>query len=344
MSNFQNDSIFWIEVNKIRPNPYQPRTEFDQNRLKELAESIKQYGILQPLTVSRIEITTDDGGIMSQYELIAGERRYRAAKIAGLSQVPVIIRSGEEDGRMKLEMAIIENLQREDLNPIDRARAFQQLATEFNFKHHEIARKLGKSREYVSNSIRLLSLPDKMQEAIIVGKVSEGHARPIMMLKEKPEEQDTLFKEVLYKKITVREAENIARKIAQDKLRKKVYSYDPEIIEIENKLSQSLGTRVQIERKDVGGQIVIDYFSPSDLNTILDLINSVRNLNKSGDLLDKFISETEKEDIAVEGDINLQEEMKDFGDEFYFDDNKKNSDESDAEDEGDIYSIRNFSL
>ena len=177
MSNFQDDSIFWIEVNKIRPNPYQPRTEFDQNRLNDLADSIKQYGILQPLVVTRLEITRDDGGLMTQYELIAGERRYRAAKIAGLSQVPAIIRSGEEDGRMKLEMAIIENLQREDLNPIDRARAFFQLASEFNFKHHEIARKLGKSREYVSNTIRLLSLPDKMQEAIVCGKVSEGHAK-----------------------------------------------------------------------------------------------------------------------------------------------------------------------
>lgn len=339
MSNFQDNSIFWIEVNKIRPNPYQPRTEFDQNRLNDLAESIKQYGILQPLVVTRLEIEREDGGIMTQYELIAGERRYRAAKIAGLSQVPAIIRSGEEDGRMKLEMAIIENLQREDLNPIDRARAFFQLASEFNFKHHEIARKLGKSREYVSNTIRLLSLPDKMQEAIVCGKVSEGHARPMMMLKDRPEEQETLFKEVLYKKITVREAEHIARKIAQDKVRKKDYDYDPEIVEIENKLSQSLGTRVQIERKDIGGKIVIDYFSPNDLRTILDLINSSGGAKSVGDMLNKYISENNEEAIIAE-DVNLNDEMKDVNDNFYFEKNENN----DSEDEEEIYSIKNFSI
>lgn len=339
MSNFQDDSIFWIEVNKIKPNPYQPRTEFDQNRLNDLAESIKQYGILQPLVVTRLEITRDDGGLMTQYELIAGERRYRAAKIAGLPRVPAIIRSGEEDERMKLEMAIIENLQREDLNPIDRARAFFQLASEFNFKHHEIARKLGKSREYVSNTIRLLSLPDKMQEAIVCGKVSEGHARPMMMLKDRPEEQETLFKEVLYKKITVREAEDIARKIAQDKIRRKEYKYDPEIVEIENKLSQSLGTRVQIERKEVGGKIVIDYFSSNDLRTILDLINSTGTVKGVGDMLDKYISENEGGGILVDS-INLKEEMEDVNDDFYFDKNKDDNSENEEE----IYSIRNFSI
>lgn len=344
MSSFQDNSIFWIEVNKVRPNPYQPRTDFDMARLKDLADSIKQYGILQPLVVSRIEIQTEDGGLMSQYELIAGERRFRAAKIAGLSQVPVIIRSGEEDPRMKLEMAIIENLQREDLNPIDRARAFQQLATEFQFKHHEIAKKLGKSREYVSNSIRLLSLSVKIQEAIIAGKVSEGHARPMMMLKDKPEEQDTLFKEVLYKKITVREAENIARKIAQDKLRKKEYAYDPEIVEIENKLSQSLGTRVQIEKKDVGGKIVIDYFSPGDLKTILSLINSRGESKNVGDMLDKYISENQEENF-VEDDINVNEEMKSVEDNLYFDVKEKNGSEEPSQDEEEeIYSIKNFSI
>lgn len=344
MSSFQDNSIFWIEVNKVRPNPYQPRTDFDMARLKDLADSIKQYGILQPLVVSRIEIQTEDGGLMSQYELIAGERRFRAAKIAGLSQVPVIIRSGEEDPRMKLEMAIIENLQREDLNPIDRARAFQQLATEFQFKHHEIAKKLGKSREYVSNSIRLLSLSEKIQEAIVAGKVSEGHARPMMMLKDRPEEQDTLFKEVLYKKITVREAESIARKIAQDKLRKKEYAYDPEIVEIENKLSQSLGTRVQIEKKDVGGKIVIDYFSPSDLKTILNLINARGESKNVGDMLDKYISENQEENF-VEDDINLNEEMKSVDDNLYFDIKEKNdSEEQGKDEEGEIYSIRNFSI
>ena len=159
MSQFYSDSIFWIEVEKVKPNPFQPRHEFDQDRLRDLAESIRMYGVLQPLVVTRVEVVKEDGGLATEYELISGERRLRASKLAGLSQVPVIIRSSHEDARVKLELAIIENLQREDLNPVDRARAFQRLVDEFNFKHIQIAEKVGKSREYVSNSLRLLTLP-----------------------------------------------------------------------------------------------------------------------------------------------------------------------------------------
>ena len=159
MPAFYNDSIFWIEVDKIKPNPFQPRKEFNEAALQDLADSIRQYGVLQPLVVTRKEIQKADGGLASEYELIAGERRLRASKIAGLAQVPVLIREGQETDMMKLELAIIENLQREDLNPIDRARAFDRLANEFGFKHAQIGEKIGKSREYVSNSLRLLTLP-----------------------------------------------------------------------------------------------------------------------------------------------------------------------------------------
>src|SRR3989344_5931779 len=156
--------IFWIKVEKIKPNPFQPRKEFDEHKLRDLADSIKQYGILQPLVVTRREIEKPEGGLAVEYELIAGERRLRASKIAGLLQVPVLIRigneGGEEEARTKLELAIIENLQREDLNPVDRAKAFDRLATEFGFKHTQIAQKIGKSREYVSNTIRILALPE----------------------------------------------------------------------------------------------------------------------------------------------------------------------------------------
>lgn len=155
--NFESNSIFWVEVDKVRPNPYQPRTEFDEARLKDLSDSIRQYGVLQPLVVTRHEEQKEDGGIATYYELIAGERRLRASKMAGLREVPVVIRSNEESERTKLELAIIENLQREDLNAIDRARAFQRLAQEFKLNMVEIGKKIGKSREYVSNSLRLLS-------------------------------------------------------------------------------------------------------------------------------------------------------------------------------------------
>lgn len=272
MSQFHEDSIFWIDVDKIKPNPYQPRKEFDPVQLQALADSIRQYGVLQALVVTRTEVATPEGGLTTEYELIAGERRLRASKLAGIREVPCLIKTGEDNDLMKLELAIIENVQREDLNPVDRARAFQRLVDEFGFKHSTIAEKVGKSREYVSNSLRLLSLPDDILDALSFGKISEGHARPLMMLADRPQEQSTLFKEILFKKMTVREAEMIARKIATDKVRKKEY-IDPEVFDLEKKLADTLGTRVHIEKREVGGKIHIDFFSKNDLKIILDLLN-----------------------------------------------------------------------
>ncbi|MBU4480286.1 ParB/RepB/Spo0J family partition protein [Patescibacteria group bacterium] len=289
MSSFQNDSIFWVEVEKIKPNPYQPRKEFDQEKLKYLSESIRQYGVLQPLVVTRHEVQKDDGGLKTEYELIAGERRLRASKMAGLQQVPVIIRTEEDDAGAKLELAIIENLQREDLNPMDRAFAFHQLAEEFGFKHNEIAKKVGKSREYVSNTIRLLLLPEEMRNAVSSGRITEGHSRPILMLKDRPEEQLTLFKEILLKRLTVRDAESIARKVAVERVRRKDYNFDPEIAELEEQFAESLGTRVQIEKKQVGGKLTIDFFSNDDLKKILDLVHSNGGKKSSSEMLDNFI-------------------------------------------------------
>lgn len=271
---FFGDSIFWIEVEKIKPNPYQPRRDFDDARLSDLAESIRMYGILQPLVVTRKEVFREDGSLFVEYELISGERRLRASRIAGLQQVPALIRSGEEDARVKLELAIIENLQREDLNAVDRARAFERLANEFGFKHIQIAEKMGKSREYVSNTLRILTLPEEIINALSQGKISDGHTRPLLMLVNRPEEQMTLFKEIVFKKMTVREAEASARKIATDRIRKKERAFDPELVELENRLKESLGTRVSIERKDTGGKILIDFFSADDLRDILDRVNS----------------------------------------------------------------------
>lgn len=272
MSELYTNSIFLIDIDKIKPNPFQPRREFEPGPLKDLSESIRQYGVLQPITVSRVETETDHG-MLVEYELIAGERRLRASKMAGIAQMPAIIRVGD-DNMMKLELAIIENLQREDLNGVERARAFQRLVEEFKFTHTQIGQKMGKSREYVSNSIRLLSLSQEILDALSAGKINEGHTRPLMMLASRPEEQVTLFKEIMFRKITVREAERIARRIAVDKVRKQSLIPDAGLMVIERQLQETLGTRVHIEPKEEGGKITIDYFSSNDLDTIMAVLSN----------------------------------------------------------------------
>ncbi len=267
-----SEAIFWIEVDKIKANPFQPRREFDPDALQSLADSIRQYGVLQPLVVTRQETDNPDGGLKVEYELIAGERRWRAAILAGLARVPALVRSGEDSDKLKLEMAIIENLQREDLNPLERAIAFERLVKEFDLKHGEIGKKVGRSREYVSNTIRILAMPAHMHEAIAGGKITEGHTRPILMLSDRPQEQEALFQEILVKQLTVREAEAIARRIAFERARKKERFVEPEIVELENKLMEKLGTRVKVEKAKVGGRLTIDFFSADDLRQIVDLL------------------------------------------------------------------------
>lgn len=269
MPEVYNDSIFWIETDRIHPNPYQPRREFDEQKLNELAESIRQYGLLQPITVTRKETELENGGLSVGYELISGERRLRAAKIAGLVQIPAIIRTAEDTEQMKLELAIIENLQREDLNAIDRAHAFKRLIDEFQFRHVDVGRRIGKSREYVSNSLRVLALPEEIQQAIGRNEISEGHTRSLLMLNHRPQEQEVLMKEIIMKKLSVREAEGIARRTAQEKVRNRAY-INPDLMEIEKNLTEKLGTRVQIEPREVGGRLVISYFSRDDLNHIIE--------------------------------------------------------------------------
>ncbi|MEI6494621.1 MAG: ParB/RepB/Spo0J family partition protein [bacterium] len=306
---FTGDSVFLIEVSKIRPNPYQPRKEFNEDRLRDLADSIRMYGVLQPLVVTRHEVETPDGGLATEYELIAGERRWRASQLAGLYQVPAVIRSGEQTDKLKLEIAIIENLQREDLNAVDRAQAFHQLANEFGLKHVDIAKRIGKSREYVSNSIRIMALPQEVLDAIVAGKITEGHTKPILMLADRPEEQLTLFQEIMLKRLTVREAESIARRIAFDRVRKKHLLVAPAIVEMEEKLTEKFGTRVKVEQKEQGGRVTIDYFSPEDLNKILGLLDAERAvaevltaealLPETSDLVGNSIDDTLPEDNSL---------------------------------------------
>jgi len=337
MAQLYSNSIFWVDVDKINPNPFQPRREFDEARLKDLSDSIRQYGILQPLTVSRIEKVGDEG-MTVEYELIAGERRLRASKLAGLAQVPVVIRVGD-DNMAKLELAIIENLQREDLNPVERARAFMRLAEEFKFTHGQIGQKVGKSREYVSNTLRLLALPQEVLDGLSEGKISEGHTRPILMLSDRPEEQMVLFKEIVFKKITVREAERIARRRAYDKVRKKEYIVDPEIAEMEEKLQETLGTRVHIEKKENGGQITIDFFTNDDLHTILGMIKEKREQGGGKtEMLDKY--------IESQGGMNIKSTIKNEGegevDDIDLMDDRSEEEKNEAE--NDLYNINNFSI
>lgn len=307
-----HDSIFWVELDKIKPNPFQPRKEFDEAKLKDLANSIRQYGLLQPLVVTRKEVTKEDGGLATEYELIAGERRLRASKLIGLTQIPVIIRTSDDTDRMKLELAIIENLQREDLNPIDRAHAFERLVKEFDFKQGDIAEKVGKSREYVSNTIRLLLLPAHMQLALSEGRITEGHTRPLLMLIDRKEEQTVLFKEIMLKKLTVREAEAIARRIAIDRIKKR--DLDPELIDLEKKLTEAFGTRVRIEKKETGGRMVVEYFSPEDLRSIVEFLNK-----------QKPASATSLPTASTEAPVNDKPAVEESADE-------------------ELYSIKNFSV
>jgi len=334
MSNLYSNSIFWIDTDKIKPNPFQPRRDFDEARLQDLSDSIKQYGVLQPLIVSRVEVEKEGGeGMVTEYELIAGERRLRAAKLAMVSQVPVVIRTGDT-AIMKLELAIIENLQREDLNVVDRARAFFRLVTEFKFTHNEVAKKMGRSREYVSNTLRILSLSPEILNALSEGKITEGHTRPILMLADHPEEQLVLFKEIVYKKITVREAERLARKIAYDRVRKKEFMPDPEIIELEEEFQEKLGTRVHIDRKELGGQIKIDFFSTEDLRTILDLIHKGEIEKKPEEMLEKHIAQTAEVGLPPAGGSPTSAEIP-------IDDRTK---EETEKDDTNLYNISNFSV
>lgn len=275
-----HSSVFLMEINKIKPNSQQPRTEFNEEKLRDLSESIRQYGVLQPLVVTRMETETASG-IFVEYELIAGERRLRASKLAGLSTVPVVIRK-ENNEKMKLELAIIENLQREDLNAMERSRAFKKLADNFKLKHHEIAARIGKSREYVSNTIRLLGLPEEIQNGLAKGEVSEGHCRVILSLDGRLEEQMAIYNDVVARRMNVRQTERMVRNIVNGKLISE--GINIELKFIEKRLSETLGTKVHIEMIGGRGKISIDFFSDEELNSFLKKM--IGEKNKTNEITD----------------------------------------------------------
>lgn len=255
-------SVLDAPIQAIVPNPHQPRLRFDEEKLRELAESIREHGILQPLVVTPLP----DG----KYELIAGERRLQAAKQAGLKTVPVLVRDAGE--RQKLELAIIENVQRHDLDPIEEAKAYARLMDEFDLTQEETARKMGKSRSAVGNTLRLLLLPVEMQRALGEGRITEGHAKALLGIGN-PEKQRALFELILKSGMTVRETEAKAREVSVRPHVRHVASLPPEIAEKADRLSQILGTKVAVKPAGKGGRIVVEYYSDEELDGILSRVS-----------------------------------------------------------------------
>lgn len=257
------ENVFNIEVGKIKPNPNQPRQEMDQEGIKYLADSIKEHGILQPLVLTKVTKETSRGQD-TEYHLIAGHRRLAAAKLLNLPHVPAIIRSSTN--QEKLELALVENLQREDLNPMEKAKAFQKLHDEFNLSHAEIAQKVGKSREAVVNTIRLLNLPKEIQTAVLANQVSEGHVRSLINIKDE-EAKKLLLDEIINHRLSVREVEQRARELKTPTARKQVF--DPEFKKIAQKVQEHLGFKVFLAKSGLGGKIVIRFADKENLETLI---------------------------------------------------------------------------
>ena len=254
-----------VKITKVEPNREQPRKNFDEDALQELADSIKQFGLLQPILVQDRK---------TYYEIIAGERRWRAAKLAGLKEVPVIIRDYTE--QEIVEISLIENIQREDLNPIEEAQAYKRLLTEFNLKQDEVAERVSESRTAVTNSMRLLKLCDEVQQMIIDDMISTGHARALITI-EDPEQQYTIAQRVFDEKLSVRDVEKLVKDFNKPQKAKKEAVEDKslDIIyqDVEEKLKQSLGTKVSIASKGNGaGKLEIEFYTHDDLDKIIELL------------------------------------------------------------------------
>jgi len=262
------ESVFQIEVEKIAPNPFQPRRDFNEEELKELSKSIQEFGILQPLVVLKIENETERGTEVS-YQLIAGERRLRAAKMAGLLKAPCIIRRTDRDVE-QLEIATVENLQRSNLNPIETARAYAKLQDEFKMTQREIAARIGKSRESIANALRLLNLPSDIQDALMRGVISESHGRLLLSVEEDLVLQRALFNDIQKNSMSVRELKTRIRSTGENRsARQSAEQTDPEEELIKEGLEEALGTRVKIEKGKEGGRVIISFYSREELEALL---------------------------------------------------------------------------
>ncbi|NCQ16647.1 ParB/RepB/Spo0J family partition protein [Candidatus Falkowbacteria bacterium] len=258
VSEADKDQVLQISLDRIQVNPMQPRRNFNEHQLNELIESIKQYGIIQPL------IVTQKNG---DYELIAGERRLRAAKILNLATVPVIIRQADE--QQKLEVALVENLQREDLNAIEAALAYRKLIDEFNLNQEELAIRLGKSRPVITNTLRLLNLPEEIQAALIDGRITEGHAKTIVGL-ESEAKQLALLKKILLNKMTIEDAMKETRIMGGTKMARIKINYADK--DKEFAFREFFGTKAEIKRKGKGGEVIIYFYSDEELGEMVEKI------------------------------------------------------------------------
>lgn len=261
------DGVVLVRLSKVEPNREQPRKQFDEDSLLELAESIKQYGVLQPLLVLDKQ---------EYYEIIAGERRWRAAKIAGIKEIPVIVKEYSE--QEIVEISLIENIQREDLNPIEEAMAFKRLLEEFQLKQDEVAERVSKSRTAVTNSLRLLKLDEKVQEMLVAEMLTTGHARALLAITD-PKEQVELATRIFDEKLSVRETEKLIKNIL-DPVKKNEVKEDPAenaIYErLEDKMKGIVGTKVTINRKKNNkGKIEIEYYSQDELERIIEIFESI---------------------------------------------------------------------
>lgn len=262
-----NDGVVMVKISKVEPNKNQPRKQFDEDSLLELADSIKLYGVLQPLLV------LDKG---NYYEIIAGERRWRAAKLAGIKEIPVLIKEYTE--REIVEISLIENIQRENLNPIEEAIAYKRLLEDFNLKQDEIAERVAKSRTAVTNSIRLLKLDEKVQQMLIDEMISTGHARALLAITDS-QEQVNLANQVFDEKLSVRETEKLIKKLLEPAKRvekKEEPALDAAYEQMEEKMKGIIGTKVTIHRKKKDkGKIEIEYYSQDELERIIDIFESI---------------------------------------------------------------------
>jgi len=261
-------NITFVEIIKISPNPRQPRRIFNPEELIELTASVVEYGVLQPLIIS-------PGKNAGEYILVAGERRLQASRLAGLVSVPVVIR--ETTDMEQLELALIENLQRSDLNSLEEAEAYQQLAIEFNLSHDAIAKKVGKNRVTVSNTLRLLKLPDNVKNALIENRISEGHARALLALST-PEAQTGLLKIILQQDLSVRQTEELVQKYNGKRKEINLKSTtSPEVADLEERLRASLGTKVALRQSKKGGSLTIYYYSSEELELLLGRLIDEKN-------------------------------------------------------------------
>lgn len=259
----ENGGILEVRIGDVEPNANQPRKTFDDERLAALAESIKQHGVVQPLIVQQ------DG---DTYRIVAGERRWRAARLAGLEKVPVIVRDLSD--RQVMEVALIENLQREDLNPIEEAEAYEKLISEFGMKQEEVASIVGKSRPAITNSLRLLSLNDEIKSRVISGEISSGHARALLSLDDAKLRLKAM-QEIIDKSLSVRETERLIKQLTTPKKQKAKKVPDAEYQAIEERFREIFGTKVRIMSNKNNGKILIEYYSPEELDRIINLVERI---------------------------------------------------------------------